>query len=99
MCEAIYCNHGVTRRGALQAAAGFAVLPNLGPAAAKEAGAGRPKPNAIGADAALYRLMAGNVRYVANKPRHRNFRRTGGEGEFAISDCRCLELRQFARCP
>lgn len=73
MCLAIDCNHGVSRRGALKAAAGFAVAANLSSANAKEAGAGQPKPNAIGADAALYRLMAGNVRYVANKPKHRDF--------------------------
>ena len=73
MCLAIDCNHGVTRRGALKAAAGFAVAANLSSAHAKEEGAGQPKPNAIGADAALYRLMAGNVRYVANKPKYRDF--------------------------
>jgi carbonic anhydrase len=32
-----------------------------------------PNPNAIGADAALRRLMEGNARYVANKPTHRDF--------------------------
>ena len=35
--------------------------------------AGQPAPNAIGADAALSRLMKGNVRYVANRPTHRDF--------------------------
>jgi carbonic anhydrase len=73
VCLSIHCNHGLSRRGALKAAAGFAVAANLGSANAKEDGADKPKPNAIGADAALYRLMAGNVRYVANKPKHRDF--------------------------
>jgi carbonic anhydrase len=83
MCEAIHCKHGVTRRGALKAAAGFAVAANLSSANAKEEGAGQPKPNAIGADAALYRLMAGNVRYVANKPAHRDY--SAGRAERARS--------------
>ncbi|MGH6820639.1 MAG: carbonic anhydrase, partial [Methylocella sp.] len=73
MCGAIYCNHGVTRRGALKAAAGFAVAASVDRASATEGGADQPKPNAIGADAALRRLMAGNARYVANKPAHRDF--------------------------
>jgi carbonic anhydrase len=73
MCLSVHCNHAFTRRGALKAAAGFAVAANLGAANAREDGAEKPKPNAIGADAALYRLMAGNVRYVANKPKHRDF--------------------------
>jgi carbonic anhydrase len=69
----IYCNHVVTRRGALQAAAGFAVAASVDRASATEGGAEQPKPNAIGADAALRRLMEGNARYVANKPAHRDF--------------------------
>ncbi len=73
MCLSIYCNHGVTRRGALKVAAGFAVSASLSDATAKEDGAEKPKPNAIGADAALRRLMEGNARYVANKPAHRDF--------------------------
>ncbi|MGH6800036.1 MAG: carbonic anhydrase, partial [Methylocella sp.] len=67
------CNHAFTRRGALKAAAGFAVAANLGSANAKEEGVEKPKPNAIGADAALRRLMDGNARYVANKPAHLDF--------------------------
>ena len=78
MCFSIHCNHGFTRRGALKAAAGFAVFAgldsaNIGAANAKEAGAEKPKPNAIGADEALRRLTEGNARYVANKPTHRDF--------------------------
>ncbi len=73
MCLSMYCNHGVTRRGALKAAAGFAVAADVDRASAREGGSEQPRPNAIGADAALYRLMAGNVRYVANKPVHRDF--------------------------
>jgi carbonic anhydrase len=73
MCGAIYCNHGVTRRGALKAATGFAVAAGVARASAREGGAEQPKPNAIGADAALRRLMEGNARYVANKPAHRDF--------------------------
>ena len=46
---------------------------NIGAANAKEAGAEKPKPNAIGADEALRRLMEGNARYVANKPTQRDF--------------------------
>ena len=73
MCGAISCNHGVTRRGALKAAAGFVVAARIDRASAREGGAEQPKPNAIGADAALRRLMEGNARYVANKPAHRDF--------------------------
>ncbi|MGH6839964.1 MAG: carbonic anhydrase [Methylocella sp.] len=73
MCLSVACNHGLSRRGVLQAAAGIAVAANLGCVSAREAGAEKLKPNAICADAALYRLMAGNVRYVANKPKHRDF--------------------------
>ncbi|MGH8596128.1 MAG: carbonic anhydrase, partial [Gammaproteobacteria bacterium] len=73
MCGAIYCNHDVTRRGALKAAAGFAVAAGVDRASAREGGAEQPKPNAIGADVALRRLMEGNARYVANKPAHRDF--------------------------
>jgi carbonic anhydrase len=69
----LYCNHGVTRRDALKAAAGFAVATGIDRASAREGGAEQLKPNAIGADAALRRLMAGNVRYVTNKPKHRDF--------------------------
>jgi carbonic anhydrase len=83
MCLSIHCNHGLSRRGALQAAAGFAVAANLGSANAKEDGANKPKPNAIGADAALRRLMQGNARYVANKPAHRDF--SAGRAERARS--------------
>jgi carbonic anhydrase len=83
MCLSIHCNHGLSRRGALQAAAGFAVAANLGSANAKEDGADKPKPNAIGADAALRRLMQGNARYVANKPAHRDF--SAGRAERARS--------------
>ena len=73
MCGTIYCNHGVTRRGALKAAAGFAVAAVLAPRTQRKRIPGQPKPNAIGADAALRRLMEGNARYVANKPAHRDF--------------------------
>jgi len=73
MCLSLQCKNAFTRRGALKAAAGFAVLAGADRASAKEDGAEKPKPNAIGADAALYRLMAGNVRYVANNPKHRDF--------------------------
>ena len=45
--------------------------------------AGQPAPNAIGADAALSRLMKGNVRYVANRPTHRDF--SAGRAERAKS--------------
>ncbi len=83
MCGSIDCNHGLTRRGALHAAAGFALSASLGPATAKEAGAEVPKPNAIGADAALRRLMEGNARYVANTPAHRDF--SAGRAERTLS--------------
>jgi carbonic anhydrase len=73
MCVTIDCNHDVTRRGALKAAAGFAVAAGVDRASAREGDAEQPKPNAIGADAALRRLMEGNARYVANKPAHRDF--------------------------
>ena len=45
--------------------------------------AGQPAPNAIGADAALSRLMKGNVRYVADRPTHRDF--SAGRAERAKS--------------
>jgi carbonic anhydrase len=73
MCGTSHCRQDVTRRGALKAAAGFAVAAGSGRASARAAGAEQPKPNAIGADAALRRLMDGNSRYVANKPAHRDF--------------------------
>ena len=73
MCLSVHCNHGVTRRGAMKAAAGFAVAAGADRASAREEGAGQPKPNAIGPDAALRRLMDGNARYVANRPAHRDF--------------------------
>ncbi|MGH6834268.1 MAG: carbonic anhydrase [Methylocella sp.] len=83
MCLSIHCAHGLSRRGALKTAAGFAIAANLGAANAKERGAGQPNANAIGADAALRRLMAGNARYVANKPAHRDF--SAGRAERARS--------------
>ncbi|HUI20956.1 MAG TPA: carbonic anhydrase [Methylocella sp.] len=83
MCLSIDCNHGLTRRGALKAAAQFTALAGLystippaallGRASAKEMEAGKPKPNAIGADAALGHLLKGNVRHVANRLRRRDF--------------------------
>ncbi|MCI0467356.1 MAG: carbonic anhydrase [Beijerinckiaceae bacterium] len=73
MCFQAGCSHGMTRRGALKAAAGFAALAGFGPAYAKEADSGGPKPNDIGADAALQRLLEGNARYAANKPQHKDF--------------------------
>jgi carbonic anhydrase len=73
MCFSIDCTHGFTRRGALKTAAGFAAFAALGAATAKEADTGKPKPNAIGGDVALRRIMEGNARYVANKQTHRNF--------------------------
>ncbi len=73
MCLSVQCNHGFTRRLALTVAAGFAVWAGVNRANAKEDVADKPKPNAIGADAALRRLMEGNARYVANKPVHRDF--------------------------
>jgi carbonic anhydrase len=78
MCLSIHCNHGFTRRGALKTAAGFAALAGfapvtLGSATAKEAVTEKPKPNAIGGDEALRRLIEGNARYFANKPTHRDF--------------------------
>jgi carbonic anhydrase len=73
MCLSLHCNHGFTRRGALKTVAGFAALAGMGAASAKEADAGKHKPNAIGGDAALQCLTAGNARYVANKPTHRDF--------------------------
>jgi hypothetical protein len=72
MCGAIYCKR-VTRRGALKAAAGFAVAAGVDRVSATEGGAEQLKPNAVGADAALRRLKEGNARYVANKPAHRDF--------------------------
>ncbi|MCI0735351.1 MAG: carbonic anhydrase [Beijerinckiaceae bacterium] len=83
MCRSIHCNHGFTRRDALSAAVGFAALAGLGSANAKEAGSGEPKPNDIGADAALHRLMDGNARYAANKPRQRDL--SAGRAERARS--------------
>jgi carbonic anhydrase len=73
MCGIIPYSQDVTRRGALKAAAGFAVAAGGDRASAREGGAEQPKPNAIGADAALRRLMEGNARYFANKPAHRDF--------------------------
>ena len=73
MCGTMYCSHGVTRRATLKAAAGFAVAAGVDRASAREGGAEQLKPNAIGADTALRRLMEGNARYVANKPAHRDF--------------------------
>jgi carbonic anhydrase len=73
MCGTRHCHQDITRRGALKAAAGFAVLADVSWASAGEDGAEQPKPNAIGADAALRRLMEGNARYVANTPAHRDF--------------------------
>src|SRR3984893_9278212 len=78
MCVTIDCNH-LSRRGALKAAAGFAVAAGVDRASASESGAEQPKPNAIGADAALRRLMEGNARYVGNKPAHPYF--TSGRAE------------------
>jgi len=48
-------------------------MASLGSAEAKEPSAGQPASNAIGVDAALSLLMKGNVRYVANRPTHRDF--------------------------
>lgn len=73
MCLSVHCDHGFSRRGVLKTAAGFAAFATIGTANAKEADSGRPKPNAIGGDAALRRLMEGNARYVANKPTCRDF--------------------------
>jgi carbonic anhydrase len=73
MCLSFHCPHSFSRRDAFKAAAGFAVMASLGSAEAKEPSAGQPAPNAIGADAALSLLMKGNVRYVANRPTHRDF--------------------------
>jgi carbonic anhydrase len=73
MCGASGCNRGLTRRGVLKSAAGLVVAAKLGSASAKEVSAEKPKPNAIGADAALRRLMQGNARYAANKPTQRDF--------------------------
>jgi Carbonic anhydrase len=73
VCGTSHCHQDVTRRGALKAAAGFAVAAGSDRTSARTAGAEQPKPNAIGADAALRRLMDGNSRYVANKPTHRDF--------------------------
>jgi carbonic anhydrase len=83
MCLSIQCNHAFTRRGALKVVAGFAVSTSLSDANAKEDGAEKSKPNAIGADASLRRLMQGNARYVANKPAHRDF--SAGRAERARS--------------
>jgi carbonic anhydrase len=78
MCLSLHCNHGLTRRGALKTAVQFAALAgfaplSLGPASAKENVTTRPKPNAIGGEEALRRLMEGNARYAANKPTCRDF--------------------------
>ena len=83
MCLSIDCNHGVTRRGTLRAAAGIAVAAVIDHASAREDGAEQPKPNPIGADAALARLMKGNARYAANKPAQRDF--SAGRAERATS--------------
>jgi carbonic anhydrase len=73
MCGASDFNRGFTRRGVLKSAAGLVVAAKLGSASAKEVSAEKPKPNAIGADAALRRLTQGNARYAANKPTQRDF--------------------------
>jgi carbonic anhydrase len=73
MCLTFHCPHPLSRRDAFKAGAGFALMASLGSAEAKEPSAGQPASNAIGADAALSRLMKGNVRYVANRPTHRDF--------------------------
>jgi carbonic anhydrase len=73
MCLTFHCPHSLSRRDAFKAAAGFAVTASLGSAEAKEPSASQPASNAIGADAALSLLMKGNVRYVANRPTHRDF--------------------------
>ncbi|MGH6857611.1 MAG: carbonic anhydrase [Methylocella sp.] len=83
MCGSIHCNHAFKRRGILKTAAEFAVWASFGSASARDKDAGQPKPNAIGADTALRRLMEGNARYVANKPAHRDF--SAGRAERARS--------------
>ena len=94
----LHSRHGFSRRDALKTAAGFAAFAGLPPANAKEPDAGKPKPNAIGGDAALRRLMTGNARYVANKPTHRDFSTRRAERISAqYSDHRDPQLRGFAR--
>ena len=83
MCLSFHCRHSLSRRDAFKAAARFAVMASLGCAEAKEPSVGQPAPNAIGADAALGRLMNGNARYVANRPTHRDF--SAGRAERAKS--------------
>ena len=73
MCLSLHCNHGLSRRGVLKTAAGFAAFTGLGAAHAKEQDDGKPKPNAIGGDEALRRLMKGNARYVTRKASCRDF--------------------------
>lgn len=78
MCSSIHCSHGLTRRGAMVSAASFAALaafsamPVLS-AAAEEADAKKPRPNAISGDEALRRLMEGNARYAARKATCRDY--------------------------
>jgi len=69
----LHCFQGLTRRDAFRAAAGFAVMLRLGSAQAKAPNVAEPAPNAIGADAALSRLMEGNARYAANQPTLKDF--------------------------
>jgi carbonic anhydrase len=67
-----YAARGPESRRRFAALAGFAPV-TPGSATAKEAATEKPKPIAIGGDEALRRLMAGNARYAANKPTHRDF--------------------------
>jgi carbonic anhydrase len=83
MCHSVHCCHFLTRRDAIKAAAGFVSMASLGSAQAEEPSVGQPAPNAIGADAALSRLMEGNARYVANEPMQRDF--SAGRAERAES--------------
>jgi carbonic anhydrase len=83
MCHSVHCRQVLSRRGVLKSAARFVVAAKLGSASAKEVNAEKPKSNAIGADAALRRLMEGNARYAANKPTKRDF--SAGRAERARS--------------
>ena len=69
-CES-YAGSRLSRRSILKASALAALVPwTTGLAIAEETGA---LPNNIAPDAALKRLMDGNMRYVANTPNQRDF--------------------------
>ena len=78
MCLSPDCQHGFSRRSALQIGLRTAIAASLSrslitPLRAEEIEPRKPRPNAIKPEAALKRLMQGNARYVINRPAYRDF--------------------------